>query len=288
MWAATSNVSLADTGDGIVDPFAGGRPALASITAAPVTMIFPSSTGETTAPTSSTPVKTASPTERPEPWTTFDGGLGFTMELPTDWGTTSLADEIVVNAPSGDPYIQINRVNGPPRDDSTFPLNFADYENDNQPHFYGDGQTFIIQWLTGTADPLTPEQSAVVERIVESIQFQHWQTGDQRNGWTAVGEILPASSAEWMYAVTGDGENYLATNVDGVRTLFGPVPNACSGPSFEVRSTGVAGVTCNDGTGGDWDFEGRPQPGNDPGFDVRLPGIPAVRSWDGQLLVQLP
>ena len=288
VWAATSNVSLADTGGVNVDPFAGGRPALASITAAPVTMIFPASTGETTASPSPTPEKSVSPTVEPSQWTTFDGGLGFTMELPTDWGTTSLADEIVVNAPSGDPYIQINRVNGPPRDDSTFPLNFADYENDNQPHFYGDGQTFIIQWLTGTPDPLTPEQSAVVERIVESIKFQHWQVGDQRNGWTAVGEILPASSAEWMYAVTGDGENYLATNVNGVRTLFGPAPSACPGPSFEVRSTGVAGVTCNDGTGGDWDFEGRPQPGNDPGFDVRLPGYPAVRSWDGQLLVQLP
>ena len=79
----------------------------------------------------------------------------------------------------------------PPRDDSSFPLNFADYENDNQPHFYGDGQTFIIQWLTGTPDPLTPEQSAVVERIVESIKFKHWQTGDQRNGWTAVEKSCP-------------------------------------------------------------------------------------------------
>ena len=99
VWAATSNVSLADTGGGIVDPFAGGRPALASITAAPVTMIFPASTGETTASPSPTPEKSASPTVEPSQWTTFDGGLGFTMELPADWGTTSLADEIVVNAP---------------------------------------------------------------------------------------------------------------------------------------------------------------------------------------------
>ena len=175
--------------------------------------------------------------------------------------------------PEGDPYIQINRVNGPPRDDSTFPLNFADYESDNQPHFYGDGQTFIIQWLTGTADPLTPEQSAVVERIVESIKFEHWQTGDQRNGWTAVGEILPASSAEWMYAVTGDGENYLATNVDGVRTLFGPAPSACSGPSFEVRSTGVAGVTCNDGTGGRLGLRGASPTGQRPGVRRAAAGI---------------
>jgi len=288
VWAATSNVSLADTGGGIVDPFAGGRPALASITAAPVTMIFPASDAQTTAATSPTPEQSAPPTAEPDQWTTFDSGLGFTMELPSEWGTTTLADEIVVNAPEGDPYIQVNRVDDPPRDDSSFPLNFADYEGNNQPHFYGDGQTFIIQWLTGTADPLTPEQSAVVERIVESIRFEHWQVGDQRNGWTAVGKILPASSAEWMYAVTGDGENYIATNVDGVRSLFGPAPSACVGPSFEVRSTGVAGVTCNDGTGGDWDFEGRPQPGNDPGFDVRLPGYPAVRSWDGQLLVRLP
>ena len=64
VWAATSNVSLADTGDGIVDPFAGGRPALASITAAPVTMIFGSSTGETTASPSPTPEKSVSPNGR--------------------------------------------------------------------------------------------------------------------------------------------------------------------------------------------------------------------------------
>ena len=128
MWAATSNVSLADTGDGIVDPFAGGRPALASITAAPVTMIFPASSGGTTAPTSPTPEKSVSPTIGPSQWTTFDGGLGFTMELPADWGTTAITDEIVVNAPGGDPYIQINRVDEAPRDDSSFPLDFADYE----------------------------------------------------------------------------------------------------------------------------------------------------------------
>ena len=99
VWAATSNVSLADTGGVNVDPFAGGHPALASITAAPVTMIFPASTGETTASPSPTPEKSVSPTVEPSQWTTFDGGLGFTMELPADWGTTSLADEIVVNAP---------------------------------------------------------------------------------------------------------------------------------------------------------------------------------------------
>ena len=273
VWAATSNVSLADTGGVNVDPFAGGRPALASITAAPVTMIFPTSTGETTASPSPTPEKSVSPTVEPSQWTTFDGGLGFTMELPADWGTTSLADEIVVNAPEGDPYIQINRVNGPPRDDSTFPLNFADYENDNQPHFYGDGQTFIIQWLTGTPDPLTPEQSAVVERIVESIKFQHWQVGDQRNGWTAVGEILPASSAEWMYAVTGDGENYLATNVDGsphpVRARAECVPgtqlrgafNRCCGGHLQRRDGGRLGL------------RGAPPTGQRPGVRRAATGI---------------
>ena len=228
---------------------------------------------QTTAPTSPTPEPSASPTAEPDQWTTFDSGLGFTMELPADWGTTKITDEIVVNAPEGDPYIQVNRVDDPPRDDSSFPLDFADYEGNNQPHFYGDGQTFIIQWLTGTADPLTPEQSAVVERIVESIRFEHWQVGDQRNGWTAVGKILPASSAEWMYAVTGDGENYIATNVDGVRTLFGPAPSACAGPSFRGAFNRGRGSHLQRRHRGRLGLRGAPQPGNDPGFDVRLPGI---------------
>jgi hypothetical protein len=172
--------SLADTGGGVIDPFNGGRPTLVSLTAAPVTMVFPTPAAETTEP--------SSPTVEPSSWATFDGGLGFTMELPSDWGTTAITDEIVVNAPGGDPYVQINRVDDPPRDDSSFPLNFADYEGVHQPHFYGDGQTFIIQWLTGTADPLTPEQSAVVGRIVESIRFEPWTVGDTRNTFTAIGK----------------------------------------------------------------------------------------------------
>ena len=149
----------------------------------------------------------SSPTAQPGTWTTFDGGLGFTMELPADWGTTAITDEIVVNAPGGDPYIQINRVDEAPRDDSSFPLDFADYEGVHQPHFYGDGQTFIIQWFTGTADPLTPEQSAVVERIVESIRFEPWTVGDTRNSFTAIGKALRSATAEW---ITYRGENYLS------------------------------------------------------------------------------
>ncbi len=287
VWAATSNASLA-AADGTIasDPVQQAGLYLSGLTAAPVTMVFPQVGAQTTAATSPTPEQTdpATPSIEPGSWTTYDGGLGFTMELPADWGRTGITDEIVVNAPSGEPYIQINRVDDPPKDDSSFPLNFADYQGDNQPHFYGDGQTFIIQWLTGTPDPLTPEQSAVVERIVESIRFEPWNVGDERQRWTAVGEILPASSAQW---ITFKGEHYIASYVGSTRTLFGPAPKCASGDgTYEVRETGDAGISCPDGTGGDWDFAtGLPRK-NSQAFAVGLDPYPAVRSWDGMLLVQ--
>jgi hypothetical protein len=288
VWAASASSSLASNGEITSDPLEGSGPFLSGFTAAPVSMVFPPSDAETTAPTSATPEKSASPTVEPVIWTTYDGGLGFTMELPADWGTTSIQDEIVVNAPAGDPYIQITRVpDDPPHDDSSFPLNFADYEEDNQPHFYADGQAFIIQWLTGTPDPLTPEQSAVVESIVESIRFKPWKLGETRNGWTAVGEVFPNSTAE---ALVFQNEIWFATSTHGHRLFVGPAPACATGDGRgQVREYGAIGVEClADSTSANWDLEGHPESANPPGFDVPLDGYTAIRAWDGKLIAQLP
>jgi hypothetical protein len=85
--------------------------------------------------------------------------------------------------------------------------------------------------------------------------------------------------------VTGDGENFFATFVDGQRQVFGAV-GQCPGATFEVRESGVAAMACRDGSDNAWDFQGRPQPGNAPDYSTRLQGFPAVRSWDGMLLIQ--
>jgi hypothetical protein len=286
--AAPGFVFSAIRGDGsgtepLQDPIAGATngQALAAFSAAPVTFEWPEEVATSTPPPS-TPSDLA--------WTTHTDPLGFTIDVPSDWGITDVTDELIVSAPGGDPYVQINRApNDPLRDDSSFPLNYAAMANDPQAHFRGDGQAFIIQWLTGDGSAPTPEQAAEFDRITSSIAFSATKLGETEGGWTAVGPILQSASAEWVtYKLTGD--HYIAALTSGgARTAFGPAPT-CSGGggSYEVRETGVAGITCSDGTGGDWDFTtGEPKAGNSAGFDVPLSAWPAVRSWDGWLLVKL-
>jgi len=76
---------------------------------------------------------------------------------------------------------------------------------------------------------------------------------------------------------------------DGGRYAFGPPPDcgANASPTYEVRESGSAGVSCADGTGGDWAFDtGEPLPGNSARFTDPLPQYPAAYSWDGYLLVR--
>ena len=181
-------------------------------------------------------------------------------------------------------------MNGPPRDDSTFPLNFADYENDNQPHFYGDGQTFIIQWSDRNARP----SDAGAERrrrgaSWSAIRFEHWQVGDQRNGWTAVGEILPASSAG--VDVRGDGRWGELPRDHVVRSS-----HPYSGPR-RVRARDPASRCVQPVLRGSPATTGRAETGTSRGAHNRATtrdsmcgcrDIPRCVPGDGQLLVQLP
>ena len=288
VWGATALVSLADTGSGVVDPFNGGSPLLASLTAVPVTMVFAQATDVTTAPTSPTPDQTTPPTVATSV-TRFKTDLGFTMDIPSDWSTTSVQDEVVISASTGDPYVQIDRVMGdPPRDDSSFPLKFDDYAGDNQPHFWGDGQTFIIQWLTGTPDPLTLTDEALVAHMVESIRFEHWQPGDSRNGWTVASDgtnKLPTTSPAW---VSANSALWIVTKKGDYRWAYGPI-ELCNGASTSVdEQAGTASITCANGAQGTWDAAGKPASGNSFGWDQQLISYPAVVSWDGYLLIQLP
>jgi len=167
-------------------------------------------------------------------------------------------------------------------DDSSFPLdpNVA-IESGT---FRADGVLFHVD--VSSDGVLTATEDDIVHRIVASISFDAWKVGDERNGWTSVGDVLPSASAQW---VTFDGRHHIAS-YDRGRQLLGPVPDCPSGDgTYEIRETGIAGFTCQDGTTGNWDFTtGVAQPGNSPSCSSMLPSYPAVLSWDGQLLVRFP
>jgi hypothetical protein len=157
--------------------------------------------------------------------------------------------------------------------------------SDSQPHFYEGGQTFIIQWLTGSAAPPTAEDVANFEQITRSISFPAWKDGETMGGWTSVGQVLPSASAQW---ITFEGDHYVAS-YGPPRALLGMAP-ACSsgGPTYEIRQTGVAAITCANGDTAEWDFtNGKASAGNAGFGSSDLTSYPAVLSSDGQLLVEL-
>jgi hypothetical protein len=285
VWAAFATSSLAGPESARLDPITAGAQSgtLASLTAASVTMIFPDG-GVVAASTVTEPTTAVSPSAvAPVTWSSYSDPMGFTIDLPSDWGKTSIQDELVMSAPSGEPYVQINRVDARPRDDSSFPLDYSSMASDPQAHFYSGGQTFIIQWLTGSAAPPTAADTADFKRITESISFPPWTPGDVRNGWTSVGKVLPSASAEW---ITFGGDHYVAS-YGPPRALLGPGP-ACPSATYEIRETGVAVATCGNGDSGSWDYTTGASGFPGATFRNDLATHPAVLSWDGQLLVLLP
>ena len=58
-------------------------------------------------------------------------------------------------------------------------------------------------------------------------------------------------------------------------------------PVLGVSEAAIATVTCPDGATGSWNAAGVALKLNDPPFLVGLDVAPAVRSWDGWLLVDL-
>jgi hypothetical protein len=287
-----------------IDPLVDAGRTVYEFAAVPVIVHFPDASTETS----------VSPTQEPVRWTTYTDPLGWSIDVPKGWVTQTIdgsdprvsyqgaafgsaaleptpGGPTTVFPPPGEVMLMItHREGGPadlPADDSTFPLSYDDLspeEGGLTGTFRGDGLPFDL--VIRFAD-VTDQQTEILRRMVESIRFQAWEVGDRRHGWTAVGKVLPASSAEWL---TFQGDHYVASYDGTMRQFLGPAP-ACvgGGGSYEVRETGVAGVSCPDATGGDWDFTiGDPQPGNTAGFDVSLGSYPAIRTGSGTLLVQFP
>ncbi len=279
------------------DPIAGRPPeGLVAFTAVPIVALFPERSGEDAiTPTAST--VTASPASLE--WTSYADALGWTMDVPAGWRTTKVdqTDPGAVfrgSVDGVDTSISVVHIEGgafrPPQDDSRFPLDPADLtETDGGLDlvFHGDGLPFIFE----VGGPLSDAQQAVVDRMIRSIAFQPWAIGDLRNGWTAVGEVHPSATAEW---ITYQGDSYLSYiggEGDGGRVVYGPAPRCLPGepqPLLEVRETGVAAITCQDGQTGEWRFDsGEPGSTNDQRFADPLPKHRAILSWDGFLLVDL-
>src|SRR6476660_1779518 len=150
--------------------------------------------------------------------------MGFSIDIPEGWNQSSAPYELILSAPSGDPYVQINRVPGRPHDDSSFPLDYSSMSSDSQAHLYEGGQTYIIQWLTGSAAAPTAADVSAFEQITRSIAFPAWKEGETREGWTSVGQVLASASAQW---ITFAGDHYVAS-YGPPRALLGPAPTCPS------------------------------------------------------------
>ena len=222
--------------------------------------------------------------------------------MPPGWTTNQLVgggaqftgDGIVIDIGGG---------RAPPgqSDDSSYPLDSKGFlfqgEGGLIGNFAGDGRPFgfvvMAEGTTLTFADMSPAQTAIVDRMISSIRFQSWQLGETRNGFTAVGKVLPAATAEWLtYKLSGD--HYVSYyGGDGGRALLGPAPACPEGEgTYEIRETGEAGITCTNGSAAtwkaNWDFAtGAPKAGNPTDF-APLAIHPAVLSWDGWLLAKLP
>jgi hypothetical protein len=180
-----------------------------------------------------------------------------------------------------------------PADDSHYPLAYDSLltrQSDGvlSGGFRGDGEAFSIR-ITPSDPQLVPAQEAILRRMVESIHFEGWSTGEKRNGWTSAGAIDTEADGQW---VTYGNSHVFARFKDGQRSVLGPFPPCSTGEGTYGTDTVVAGravisIHCPDGDVGQWDFAGNPLPGNPSYFDASIVATNAVLSWDGQLLVQL-
>jgi hypothetical protein len=276
------------------DPLAGlsGDAGVIVFAAVPVSFVFPS------VQDSSGPSPSTSPPIGLEPgWTTYTDPIGWTIDVPATWNTEQETNQRVRFLGDG-LAVEISPFGVSDTDDSPIPLDPSTFLTQGEGgligNVRGDGSAygFAVFSQDGgfmSLDRLSSAQGATLDHMIASITFPASKLGEGQDGWTAIAPLLQSASAEWVVDKL-TGNHYLASITGkGTRVLFGPAP-ACpgGGGSYEVRETGVAGVACPDGTGGDWDFTtGQPLPGSSAGFDTPLDVHDAVRSWDGWLLARI-
>ncbi|MGE5226681.1 MAG: hypothetical protein ACM3OO_07380, partial [Planctomycetaceae bacterium] len=296
----------AGAGAGPADPFKERVPGLQAIVAVPVSFLLPEAAGDV-----ATPTATAS---TPTRWATYSDPLGWTIDVPAAWRTLTFAGppdvpgyahgasffsgppittpggSFSARPADGDLMVKIwhDERDASIADDSTFPLSIDDVHKSEvwTMPFRADGESFRLM-LAGPWSELSSEQERILTHIVSSIRFKPWLDGEWRNGYTALidryGEVGD-ETMKWFQASQGAWA-YMSWTKPG-RAVYGYV-EPCHGATFSVAKAEFAGavMTCADGREERWDANGQPFAQNDAGYRAPLRSFPAIRSWEGYLLV---
>jgi hypothetical protein len=291
-----------------VDPLRGEAPGLQAIVVVPVAFALPDgNVGE--------PSRTGSQPAAAGAWTTYTDPLGWTIDVPTAWRTLTFAGPPAVpryaygaslfsgppivapggpfsaSPADGDLMVKIwhDDRDASIADDSTFPLSIDDVHKGEvwTMPFRADGESFHLM-LAGPGS-VSSEQEQILTHIVSSIRFTPWLDGEWRNGYTALidryGKVGD-ETMKWFQASQGAWA-YMSRTKSG-RAVYGYV-RPCDGATFSIATGGFAGavMTCPDGREERWDANGQPFARNDSGYRTPLQAFPAIRSWEGYLLVRL-
>jgi hypothetical protein len=317
-------VAITDHALATTDPLA-GVPLTAGVlgfAAVPVSFLFQWQDAGSPPPSSSPP-----PSPIAAPVHSYTDPLGWTIDVPDGWITrpfdTSGNDESwkgawfgtgePVAGAAGDP----NRLTAGPNDvllvfdrhlhkggqdvedDSIFPVTFkqlAPVDGGLSLDLRADGLPFTLAVRVGSGG-LTPAQESNVERMISSISFQPWTTGEIRNGWTALNvggkfDVEAQAKISWQSCdqngcyvlVYGDyGPGGQGPYVLGPIQPCGEGENMTADPNSTYRIV----LECPNGTKQAWGAPGDPAPTNSAAYGSPLNVYPVIRAWDGTLLTSV-
>jgi hypothetical protein len=238
----------------------------------------------------------------PAAWTTYTDPHGWTIEVPVGWRTRRISPpssgarfegaEMSVQigiqpAPSTSlpgltlpPGLTI-----PPSNDSRFPLHadqlLSNVEGGLGGHFFGDGQRFNVQVLSPSfPDPLPETDADILDRMIGSISFEPWKTGEVRHGWEAI--ATPNADVSW---VTVRGGVYMLFRTDTGYRIYGAITCGGDPPSrTTATSDGFAVLGCSDGSTWQMDAEGSSGGGCIASANDPPPEWIVVTAHDGTLI----
>jgi hypothetical protein len=321
-------VAITEKDLGTGDPLGGIRSdvGVVGFAAVPVSFAFPTSSGAPpTDLTTSTPVQWTTYTDKlgwtidlPNGWSSgsiapdpssphsivtvtgswFSSGAVASLpscevSTPTPGTTETSCAEGPVASPGQVVLIVDHSAKNPDiRDDSSLPLDPDPFiQNQGKTggaFFFADGIEFGISMYTSDDKPLSPEQEAVVRKMISSIRFQPWSPGEIRGDFAALNPTAnrPASwkqdGLDWQQ-IGGRTFVYMENGQNGV--LLGPMPD-CGPGEVQDAATNVRAplLECPDGTKGGWTIDGQPLTDNSPDLAYGVPASHVVRAWDGTFI----
>jgi hypothetical protein len=314
-------VAITDQGLATTDPL-GGIPVTTGVlgfAAVPVSIVFLSQGASAT---------TVSTTTDPAGylWTTYTDRLGWTIDVPADWVSQRIEDDLgkvsysgaafgssapeVDNGPSATPtlgpaalgaapgevMVALYELDGGPgpsfTDDSTLPLTFdgmVPFDGGSEQAFQADGLRFYLTIRIGS-DAMSPEQLSIVKRMVSSVAFTPWHAGEERNGYTALDPTI-GRPAEWKRAGLDwerlGGHSYVYLENGQAGVLLGPMPECAGEIQGAAANVRAPLLDCADGTNGGWTMNGLPLQNNSPTLMDPVDVHPVFHVWDGTLVTAL-